>query len=77
MIQKTLDVRGLRCPLPILKAQRAICDVKVGGMLEILATDPGAPEDFTDFCNATGHILHEANVLTDGFRFVIERAASS
>jgi tRNA 2-thiouridine synthesizing protein A len=46
MADQTLDAKGLNCPLPILKAKKALKDVPAGGTLEILATDPGAVTDF-------------------------------
>ena len=50
----TLDATGLLCPLPVLKARRALRDVPAGGILEVLATDPGAVQDFEHFCKTTG-----------------------
>ena len=50
----TLDATGLLCPLPVLKARRALRDVPAGGTLEVLATDPGAVKDFEHFCKTTG-----------------------
>ena len=52
--QKEIDTRGLNCPLPILKAKRAMRDVPAGGVLQVLATDPGALKDFEAFCRTTG-----------------------
>lgn len=60
MAESLLDARGLNCPLPILKARKALKDVALGGALRILATDPGAPEDFAAFCRTTGHELLES-----------------
>jgi tRNA 2-thiouridine synthesizing protein A len=63
-----LDTKGLKCPLPVLKARRAMRDVPAGGVLRVLATDPGAVKDFEHFCKTTGHQLlacrDEAGVLT-------------
>ena len=50
----TLDARGLLCPLPVLKARRALKAVPPGGILEVLATDSGATKDFEHFCRTTG-----------------------
>ena len=50
----TLDATGLLCPLPVLKARRALKAVPAGGVLEVLATDPGATKDFEHFCRTTG-----------------------
>jgi tRNA 2-thiouridine synthesizing protein A len=68
-----LDAKGLNCPLPILRAKKALKDVPAGGLLEIHATDPGSVRDFEAFCRQTGNELlassHEGNV----FKFVIKR----
>jgi tRNA 2-thiouridine synthesizing protein A len=53
----TLDARGLKCPLPVLKARRALKEVPPGGILRVLATDPGAEKDFVHFCDTTGCLL--------------------
>jgi tRNA 2-thiouridine synthesizing protein A len=49
-----LDTKGLRCPLPVLRARRALKDVAGGETLTVLATDPGAVKDFEAFCEAAG-----------------------
>ena len=56
----TLDARGLKCPLPVLKARRALKEVPPGGILRVLATDPGAEKDFVHFCDTTGCLLLES-----------------
>lgn len=53
----TLDVRGLRCPLPVLRARKAMRDVPPGGTLTVLVTDPAAVIDFPHFCHQTGFEL--------------------
>jgi tRNA 2-thiouridine synthesizing protein A len=67
-----LDASGLKCPLPVLKARKAMRDVPAGGVLRVIATDPGAPKDFEHFCKTTGHQLltqrEEAGVLTFDIR---------
>ncbi len=55
MADKVLDAKGLNCPLPILKAKKALKDVPDGGTLEILATDPGSVADFAAFSRTTGN----------------------
>ncbi len=55
MADKTLDVKALNCPLPILRAEKSLKEVPAGGTLEILATDPGSVADFEAFCRATGN----------------------
>jgi tRNA 2-thiouridine synthesizing protein A len=57
MSDTTLDTRGLKCPLPVLRARKAMQRVVPGGVLRVLATDPGTVRDFQAFCAATGHEL--------------------
>ncbi|MBY0431220.1 MAG: sulfurtransferase TusA family protein [Rhodospirillales bacterium] len=52
-----LDVTGLSCPLPVLRAKKAIKEVPEGDMLQVMATDPGAVKDFEVFCRQTGNDL--------------------
>jgi tRNA 2-thiouridine synthesizing protein A len=52
-----LDAKGLHCPLPVLRARKAMKEVPPGGTLQVLATDPSAVKDFAAFCEATGHSL--------------------
>ncbi|MBU2582403.1 MAG: sulfurtransferase TusA family protein [Alphaproteobacteria bacterium] len=75
MADKTLDAKGLNCPLPILKAKKAIGEVPMGGTLEILATDPGSVADFEAFARQTGHTLMESTQDGGVYRFLIQRAA--
>jgi len=70
---KTLDVKGLNCPLPILRANKSLNEVPAGGTLEILATDPGSVADFEAFCDATGNRLIESTADAGVFRFLIQR----
>ena len=75
MADHTLDAKGLNCPLPILKARKALKDVPAGGTLEILATDPGSVADFEAFCRQTGNELVEHSVDADVYRFLIKKVA--
>ncbi len=75
MADKVLDTKGLNCPLPILKAKKAIAEVPKGGTLEVLATDPGSVPDFKAFCQSGGHTLVEQTESGGTYRFVIQRAA--
>lgn len=52
-----LDLTGLSCPLPVLRARKAVTDLAAGDVLEVLATDRDAPKDFETFCEAAGHRL--------------------
>ncbi len=72
-IDKALDATGLKCPLPILKAKRALNQVPVGGLLEVRATDPGSPDDFVAFCDSTGNELVATGEEDGCYRFVIRR----
>jgi TusA-related sulfurtransferase len=57
--QKELDTRGLNCPLPILKAKKALADMVSGEVLKVVATDPGSVRDFQAFARQTGNELVE------------------
>lgn len=73
-IAKSLDVQGLKCPLPVLKARKAIGTVEVGELLEVLVTDPAAMLDFRHYARQSGHELvaaEEGAVL----RFVLRRTS--
>lgn len=66
-----LDARGLSCPLPVLKAKKAMRKVAPGSLLKVLATDPGSVADFQAFCEVTGHTL-ESHTERDGvFEYLI------
>ena len=56
-VDKELDARGLNCPLPILRAKKALAEMHSGQVLKIVATDPGSVKDFEAFCKQTGHTL--------------------
>lgn len=74
MPNQLLDTKGLNCPLPILKAKKALKDVPAGGTLEVLATDPGSVADFAAFCRSTGNELIESTEASGTYRFLIKRA---
>jgi tRNA 2-thiouridine synthesizing protein A len=75
MVDVSLDVRGLNCPLPIFRARKAIRETPINGLLEVLATDPLAPLDFASFCETSGNELVESTATDGVFRFIIRRAA--
>ncbi len=75
MSEVLLDVKGLRCPLPVLKARKALRDVPAGGVLRVLATDPGAVKDFEHFCATTGCRLAEWHEEGGVLSFAIEKPA--
>ena len=74
MADVTLDTSGLACPIPILKAKKALATMAAGATLEVLATDPAAPKDFEAFCRATGNGLLESGNRGLAFWFLIQRA---
>ena len=76
MADKTLDVQGLQCPMPILKTKKAIGGLPQGGTIEILATDPGAPGDFEAYCTQSKNTLLESTETGGVFRFLIRRDAA-
>jgi tRNA 2-thiouridine synthesizing protein A len=75
MPDKTLDTKGLACPLPILKTRKVLSELPKGAKLEVLATDPGSVPDFQAFCESTGNILVERSEEAGVYRFVIEHRA--
>ena len=75
MADKVLDAKGLNCPLPILKAKKAILQVPKDGTLEVLSTDPGSVADFEAFCRTTGNTIMESGEESGVYRFVIKHTA--
>lgn len=75
MSKTVLDVKGLNCPLPILRTKKAIKDVPVGGELEVIATDPGSVKDMEAFCKQTGNQLLSSNDAGGVYTFNIKRTA--
>jgi tRNA 2-thiouridine synthesizing protein A len=75
MADHTLDTSGLTCPIPILKAKKALSAMAPGTTLEVVATDPAAPKDFEAFCRASGNVLLQSIEAAGAYRFVIERSA--
>jgi tRNA 2-thiouridine synthesizing protein A len=74
MADKSIDVKGANCPIPILKAKKALADLPVGGTLEVFATDPGSVPDFQAFSTQTGNPLIEQEETGGVYRFVLKRA---
>ena len=70
---KDLDTRGLNCPLPILKAKKALADLASGELLRVLATDLGSMRDFQAFARQTGNELVEQSRQGDEFVHVLRR----
>ena len=72
-INKELDVKGLNCPLPILRAKKALADMESGHVLRVIATDPGSVKDFAAFCKQTGNPLLSSIESPTDFTFVISK----
>ena len=71
--EQTLDAQGLKCPMPVVKTSQVIKNVSVGGVLEVLATDPGSMADITAWARSTGNELLKAEKADGLFRFYIRR----
>lgn len=71
--QKDVDARGLKCPLPILKAKKALNDMQTGEVLRVMATDPGAVRDFNAFSRQTGNELLAHEEKEAEFIFFLKR----
>lgn len=72
-VAKELDTRGLNCPLPILKAKKALADMASGDLLRVVSTDPGSMRDFQAFARQTGNELVEQNSAGAEFTHVLRR----
>ena len=70
---KELDVRGLNCPLPILRTKKSLVDMNSGEVLKIMATDPGAVIDFQVFADQTGNDLISLSELGGEFTFYMRK----
>ena len=71
IVTETLDTRGMNCPLPILKAKKALRDLNAGDILRVDSTDPGSFSDFEAFCNTTGNILLSSETVDEVFTYLI------
>jgi TusA-related sulfurtransferase len=72
-IHKEVDARGLTCPLPILRAKKALADMTSGQILKVLATDPGSQRDFAAFAKQTGNEIVETSTQDKTFVFLMRR----
>jgi tRNA 2-thiouridine synthesizing protein A len=68
-----LDLRGLVCPIPLVRTRQALMVVEPGATVCVLATDPASKSDFESFCEATGHQLLRNERQDDIFLYVIEK----
>ena len=72
-VNKELDTSGLNCPLPILKAKKALTDMLSGQLLKVVATDPGSVRDFQAFAQQTGNELVEQQTVGAEFIHILRR----
>ena len=72
-IAQEVDSRGLNCPLPILKAKRALADMQSGDVLKVIATDPGSVRDFQAFAKQTGNTLLDQQTVDKEFIHLMRR----
>ena len=75
MADVVVDAKGLNCPLPILRAKKALKELPSGGTMEVIATDPGAVKDFEAFCRTTGNELVSSSQEGSNYHFVIKRTS--
>ncbi len=72
-IALTLDLKGLSCPLPVIKTAKAMKELQAGEMLEVFATDPGSVPDFKAWCASIGNTLLESTAEGGVFRFLLQK----
>ena len=72
-IHKELDTRGLNCPLPILKAKKALNEMHSGELLKVVSTDAGSVRDFQAFARQTGNDLVDQQTVDSDFVHVLRR----
>ena len=72
-IDKEIDTRGLNCPLPILKAKKALADMDSGQVLKVVATDPGSVRDFQAFAKQTSNELVGQETVGDEYIHLLRR----
>jgi tRNA 2-thiouridine synthesizing protein A len=75
-IAKSLDLKGLSCPLPVIKTAKAMKELAPGQLLEVLATDPGSVPDFKAWSQTTGNPLVESGQEGGVFRFLLKKKES-
>ncbi|MAI11053.1 MAG: hypothetical protein CBD27_01255 [Rhodospirillaceae bacterium TMED167] len=68
-----LNTSGLKCPLPVLKAKKALRGMETGEQLRVVSTDPSSVQDFADYCGNAGHTLLASDVEDASFTYVIEK----
>ena len=72
-VAKTVDAKGLSCPMPIVKTAQAIKEMASGSCLEVISTDPGSQKDFVAWAKSTGNELVEQSADGGVFRFILRK----
>jgi TusA-related sulfurtransferase len=72
-VDREIDTRGLNCPLPILRAKKALADLVSGQVLKVVSTDPGSMRDFQAFCKQTGNELLSQQTIEKDFVHFLKR----
>jgi tRNA 2-thiouridine synthesizing protein A len=74
---KPLDLKGLKCPLPVLRAKKALKGMTPGALLEVLATDPGSVKDFQAFCETTGDEMVSWSEVDGVYRYTLRKKSEN
>jgi tRNA 2-thiouridine synthesizing protein A len=72
-VDRELDVKGLSCPLPILRTKKALAEMASGQLIRVIATDPGSVKDFEAFARQTGNALVSQSAIDGAFEFLLQR----
>jgi tRNA 2-thiouridine synthesizing protein A len=73
LVDREVDARGLNCPLPILRAKKALAELQSGQILKVVCTDPGSVRDFQAFCKQTGNTLLRQDTVGKEFLHFLQR----
>ena len=73
MVDREVDARGLNCPLPILRAKKALAELQSGQILKVICTDSGSVRDFQAFCKQTGNTLLRQDTVGKEFLHFLQR----
>ena len=76
-MSEPLDLKGLKCPLPVLRAKKALKSMLPGAVLEVLSTDPGSVKDFHAFCKTTGDDMVSWSVENGVYRYTVRKKPQS
>lgn len=73
MTETVLDATGLSCPMPLLKAKKTLNEMEPGGLLRVIATDPGSVKDFDVFSRQSGNALLESSEDNGTYRYLLQK----